>query len=130
MPRIFEPYVRLEDRKAGVVWLQIPSKSMLMNAKLGQRLVDSCLNEAQRGEAVLAAAAGAPSIGIATVPAEPPPAAPTVVVVPVSGPATPAPAALPGWMGPASPPASPASAADQPAPEAPPAPGPAASAPN
>lgn len=34
--------VRLEDKAAGVVWLQIPTKSMLMNAKLGQRMVDSC----------------------------------------------------------------------------------------
>ena len=35
--------VRLEDAKAGVVWLQIPAKSMLMNAKLGQRVADACL---------------------------------------------------------------------------------------
>ena len=34
--------VRLEDAKAGVVWLQIPAKSMLMNAKLGQRVADAC----------------------------------------------------------------------------------------
>lgn len=34
--------VRLEDSKAGVVWLQIPAKSMLMNAKLGQRVADGC----------------------------------------------------------------------------------------
>jgi hypothetical protein len=34
--------VRLEDAKAGVVWLQIPAKSMLMNAKLGQRVADGC----------------------------------------------------------------------------------------
>ncbi|MBP6763888.1 MAG: hypothetical protein KA141_02780 [Rubrivivax sp.] len=38
--------VRLEDTKAGVVWLQIPAKSMLMNAKLGQRVADGCqMNE-------------------------------------------------------------------------------------
>lgn len=40
--------VRLEDKKAGVMWLQIPAKSMLMNSKLGQRMVDSCLHPEQR----------------------------------------------------------------------------------
>jgi hypothetical protein len=40
--------VRLEDKKAGMVWLQIPSKSMLMNAKAGQRMVDGCLHPEQR----------------------------------------------------------------------------------
>ena len=34
--------VRLEDTKAGAVWLQISNKSMLMNQKLGQRLADEC----------------------------------------------------------------------------------------
>ena len=40
--------VRLEDRKAGVVWLQIPTKSMLMNHKLGHRMVDACTQAEQR----------------------------------------------------------------------------------
>ena len=40
--------VRLEDKKAGVVWLQISSKSMLMNAKVGQRMVDDCKHAEQR----------------------------------------------------------------------------------
>jgi hypothetical protein len=40
--------LRLEDKKAGIVWLQIPSKSMLMNSKLGQRMVDNCLHPEQR----------------------------------------------------------------------------------
>lgn len=40
--------VRLHDRKADVVWLQIPSKSMMMDNRLGQRLVDACLHPAQR----------------------------------------------------------------------------------
>ena len=35
--------VRLEDKRAGVLWLQIPSKSMLINTKIGQRLVDDCV---------------------------------------------------------------------------------------
>jgi hypothetical protein len=40
--------LRLEDKKAGIVWLQIPSKSMLMNSKIGQRMVDNCLHPEQR----------------------------------------------------------------------------------
>ncbi|MEN9890455.1 MAG: hypothetical protein RLY78_750 [Pseudomonadota bacterium] len=40
--------VRLEDKKAGMVWIQIPAKSMLMNAKKGQREVDNCTAAAQR----------------------------------------------------------------------------------
>jgi hypothetical protein len=40
--------VRLMDKKAGVVWLQIPTKSMLMNSKIGQRLVDNCTQVEQR----------------------------------------------------------------------------------
>ena len=40
--------VRLEDKKAGVVWIQIPVKSMLMNHKIGQRMVDGCMQTEQR----------------------------------------------------------------------------------
>ncbi len=40
--------VRLEDHRAGVMWLQIPTKSMLMNSKIGQRMVDSCTQSQQR----------------------------------------------------------------------------------
>ena len=54
--------VRLEDKAAGVVWLQIPTKSMLMNARAGQRMVDSCLHAEQR-IAVAAAAAAGPAQG-------------------------------------------------------------------
>lgn len=43
--------VRLEDKRAGVVWLQIPAKSMLMNSKIGQRMVDGCLHAEQRSVA-------------------------------------------------------------------------------
>jgi len=39
--------IRLEDRKAGTVWLQLANKSMLLNHKLGQRLADACMNPAQ-----------------------------------------------------------------------------------
>lgn len=39
--------VRLEDKLAGVVWIQVANKSMLMNQKLGQRMTDDCVNQAQ-----------------------------------------------------------------------------------
>lgn len=42
--------IRLENAKLGLVWLQVPIKSMLMNAKLGQRLADNCLHTAQTAE--------------------------------------------------------------------------------
>jgi len=53
--------IRLEDKKAGIVWLQIPSKSMLMNAKVGQRMVDGCMHAEQR--AAVSAAQGAAAAG-------------------------------------------------------------------
>lgn len=53
--------IRLEDAKAGMVWLQIPAKSMLLNARLGSREVDNCQHAEQRAEN----ATPAPSIGIA-----------------------------------------------------------------
>lgn len=39
--------IRLEDRQAGAVWLQLANKSMLMSEKLGRRLVDACMNPEQ-----------------------------------------------------------------------------------
>ena len=39
--------IRLEDRKAGAVWLQLANKSMLMNQKTGTRLADECASPAQ-----------------------------------------------------------------------------------
>lgn len=39
--------IRLEDRKAGAVWLQLANKSMLMNQKLGIRIADECASPAQ-----------------------------------------------------------------------------------
>ncbi|APW37016.1 hypothetical protein RD110_07215 [Rhodoferax koreense] len=39
--------IRLEDQKAGAVWLQLANKSMLMNHKLGQRLADECMSPSQ-----------------------------------------------------------------------------------
>lgn len=43
--------VRLEDRRNGIVWLQIPAKSMMMNQKVGQRMVDGCMLAEQRAVA-------------------------------------------------------------------------------
>ena len=40
--------IRLEDKKAGAVWLQLANKSMLMNQKLGQRLADECMGTEQQ----------------------------------------------------------------------------------
>jgi hypothetical protein len=39
--------IRLEDPKAGAMWLQLGNKSMLMSQKLGQRLADECQSPAQ-----------------------------------------------------------------------------------
>jgi hypothetical protein len=39
--------IRLEDSVAGVVWLQLSNKSMLMSQKLGKRLADECVNADQ-----------------------------------------------------------------------------------
>ncbi len=40
--------VRMFDNAAGVAWLQLGLKSMLMNVKAGQRMVDACTHPAQR----------------------------------------------------------------------------------
>ena len=40
--------IRLEDKKNGVMWLQIANKSMLMNTKAGQRMVDNCQHPSQK----------------------------------------------------------------------------------
>ena len=39
--------VRLEDQRAGAVWVQIANKSMLMNQKQGQRMADVCMSPQQ-----------------------------------------------------------------------------------
>ena len=72
--------VRLEDPAAGVVWLQIPAKSMLMNARIGQRMIDSCLHAEQRGT-LLAAAGPHQTLGI-ELPAEAPASAQPTPAVP------------------------------------------------
>lgn len=39
--------IRLEDKAAGIVWLQLANKSMLMSQKLGRRLADECISPLQ-----------------------------------------------------------------------------------
>ena len=39
--------LRLEDKKAGAVWLQLANKSMLMDQKKGRRLLDDCAHPDQ-----------------------------------------------------------------------------------
>jgi hypothetical protein len=39
--------IRLEDEAAGVVWLQLANKSMLMSQKQGKRLADACASAEQ-----------------------------------------------------------------------------------
>ncbi|MFM8865444.1 MAG: hypothetical protein ACKOFG_11150 [Limnohabitans sp.] len=43
--------IRLEDRQAGAVWLQLANKSMLMDQKKGQRLADECAHPEQLAHA-------------------------------------------------------------------------------
>lgn len=47
--------LRMEDVKGGALLLQIANKSMLMDTKIGQRLVDACVHEKQRAAAEAAA---------------------------------------------------------------------------
>ncbi|MCW7538298.1 hypothetical protein OOT46_10640 [Aquabacterium sp. A7-Y] len=51
--------MRLEDVRGETLYLQIANKSMLMNTKSGQRMVDDCVHEKQRdaADALKAAAA-------------------------------------------------------------------------
>ncbi len=45
--------IRLEDRQAGAVWLQLANKSMLMDQRKGQRLADECAHPEQLAHAEL-----------------------------------------------------------------------------
>lgn len=68
--------VRLEDAKAGAVWLQLANKSMLMNQKQGRRMADDCKSPEQTLVAEALLKAPAPSL------LEPLPAARTPAPVP------------------------------------------------
>ena len=39
--------IRLENKQHGILWLQIPQKSMLLNTKTGRRLIDTCVHPLQ-----------------------------------------------------------------------------------
>ena len=39
--------IRLEDPRAGAMWLQLGNKSMLISQKMGQRLADECMSPEQ-----------------------------------------------------------------------------------
>jgi hypothetical protein len=43
--------LRLEEVSGGMLVVQIPAKSMMMDTKAGRRIVDACLHEEQRKEA-------------------------------------------------------------------------------
>jgi hypothetical protein len=43
--------VRLEDPFSGATWVQLNSKSMLMDSRRGQRLVDDCQHPTQKAMA-------------------------------------------------------------------------------
>lgn len=52
--------VRLEDTRGRVLLVQIPFKSMLLNTQTGQRIVDSCQHDQQRGAEAAAKTSGEP----------------------------------------------------------------------
>ncbi|MDO5693813.1 MAG: hypothetical protein Q4G70_15275 [Pseudomonadota bacterium] len=54
--------IRLEDNRAGAMWLQLGNKSMLMNQKLGQRVADECATPVQREFAAQMLVNGQPSL--------------------------------------------------------------------
>ena len=54
--------IRLEDRRQGAVWLQLADKSMLMDQRLGKRLVDACVSVEQALVAAQLLKAPAPSV--------------------------------------------------------------------
>ncbi len=79
--------IRLEDRKAGAVWLQLSNKSMLMNQKLGRRMADECMSPVQ--QAVAEAMKANPVPGLLD-PVAAPPAAPASASQPSAAAAPPA----------------------------------------
>ncbi|MDD5332218.1 MAG: hypothetical protein PHS32_00610 [Rhodoferax sp.] len=54
--------IRLEDPRAGAMWLQLGNKSMLMSQKLGQRLADNCTSPDQTVMAEMLKKNPAPSL--------------------------------------------------------------------
>jgi len=91
--------IRLEDHKAGAVWLQLANKSMLMNQKLGVRLADECMSPAQL--AVAEAIKLNPPASVLDAP-KPAVAAAPAAAAPVASDAQPVPAAAAAAAQPAS----------------------------
>lgn len=60
--------VKLRERRTGVIWLQIPTKSMLLDEREGHRLVDACTLAEQR--AAVSAVAAAADSSVTTTPAK------------------------------------------------------------
>jgi hypothetical protein len=95
--------IRLEDQKAGAVWMQLGNKSMLLNQKLGQRQADECVSPQQ--QLVIEQMRGKPAQNVL----EPLPAAPTAATVAAPAPAVAAsgavavPATVPGVVYPTGP---------------------------
>jgi len=55
--------VRLEEVSGSMLMVQIPSKSMMMDTKMGRRIVDACKNDEQRREVETANSLGINSPG-------------------------------------------------------------------
>jgi hypothetical protein len=54
--------IRLEDKRAGGVWLVLANKSMLLDQGRGQRIADECQNDQQRATAEQLRNSSAPTI--------------------------------------------------------------------
>ncbi len=89
--------IRLEDGRAGAMWLQLGNKSMLMSQKIGQRIADECMSPDQATFAEELKRNPRPSILDAPPPA--PAGAGTASAAPVT-PAASAPAAMPAASAP------------------------------
>lgn len=86
--------IRLEDVKGGALMVQIASKSMLLNTKTAQRIVDDCVNPKQRELMAVMAQAKAAAAAAGAAPENSLLSGPTASVVPaVASPASIAPAA-------------------------------------
>ena len=86
--------IRLEDVRGETLMVQIVNKSMLLNVKTAQRIVDDCVSPKQRelieaaraAKAAAAASGAAPSAGMLSAPAP----APAPASMPASAPVAPA----------------------------------------
>jgi hypothetical protein len=100
---------RFENRRSGLIWIGIPAKGILLDAKKGQQLANECQSPEQKAKPqVIPATVGGAAPAVAPAPATPAvPAAPAVVPAPTT-PAAPASVAPAAPVAPA--PAAPAAA--------------------